>query len=230
MPPSKTKTSTPRRGGTPRKSTTEKKAASKRGSARKSKTAPKKANLLGHDHLDPSSDVPLQEQLKQLISTHAVRILDLFRAWDLNSDGKISKKEFKKAFVELGLDQPEHQAEIETLFASFDKDSNGSIDQKELAKMLHRTGGYTAPPASEAVQTNLTQKFALRQASKAGGMQALLGADAKLNPTSDVPLTEQLRELLKSHSTKFVDLVSALLACDDGIAPHLPMAASGATS
>ena len=35
-----------------------------------------------------------------------MRVIDLFREWDEDGDGTVSKKEFRKAIVHLGLEAP----------------------------------------------------------------------------------------------------------------------------
>ena len=35
----------------------------------------------------------MQEQLRQILVDNAVRVIDLFRDWDDNGDGKVSKKD-----------------------------------------------------------------------------------------------------------------------------------------
>ena len=40
---------------------------------------------------------PVQERIKETLENNAVRIVDLFREWDLNNSGTVSKKEFRKA-------------------------------------------------------------------------------------------------------------------------------------
>ena len=43
-----------------------------------------------------------------------VRVIDLFREWDEDGDGTVSKKEFRKAMPLLGLEVP--KKEIDALF------------------------------------------------------------------------------------------------------------------
>ena len=38
--------------------------------------------------------------------TYQVRVIDLFREWDEDGDGTVSKKEFRKAMPLLGLEVP----------------------------------------------------------------------------------------------------------------------------
>ena len=63
-------------------------------------------------------------------------MIDLFRDWDDDGDGTVSKKEFRKAMQTLGLTVP--REEVDALFDSFDPDGGGAIDYAELNKALKR--------------------------------------------------------------------------------------------
>ena len=47
---------------------------------------------------------PPPSQLRNMLSKNAVRVIDLFREWDEDGDGTVSKKEFRKAMPLLGLE------------------------------------------------------------------------------------------------------------------------------
>ena len=46
---------------------------------------------------------PVQEQLRDALSANAVRVIDLFRDWDEDCSGTVSKREFRKALPMLGI-------------------------------------------------------------------------------------------------------------------------------
>jgi Ca2+-binding EF-hand superfamily protein len=75
-------------------------------------------------------------QIREALSKHAVRVIDLFREWDDDESGSVSKKEFRQAMNLLGLDVP--RSEMDLLFDSWDADHSGSIEHKELNKLLRR--------------------------------------------------------------------------------------------
>ena len=84
-----------------------------------------------------SGNGPLSEQLAEALRSNAARVLDLFRSWDANGDGEVSRAEFHKAVPALGLEVP--KADVEELFNSWDKDGGGSLAYKELKKILSQT-------------------------------------------------------------------------------------------
>ena len=110
--------------------------------------------------VDFDEDRPLGEQLRESLTRHAVRVLDLFRDWDTNGDGEISRKEFQQAMPKLGYDLPVQA--INEVFDAYDLDKSGVIDFKELQKMLK-------PPPSKTT-TKLMKKGAdkVKQAARPG--------------------------------------------------------------
>ena len=66
----------------------------------------KRGSALGQIDLDESSDKSVAQQLRDILSKNGVRVVDLFREWDEDGDGTISKKEFRKAMPLLGLEAP----------------------------------------------------------------------------------------------------------------------------
>ena len=92
--------------------------------------------------LDETSDKSYAHQLRDALSQQAVRVIDLFREWDEDGDGTVSKKEFRKAMPMLGLEVP--KKEIDALFDEWDPDKSGSLGIDELNKVLRRCAGRTA--------------------------------------------------------------------------------------
>ena len=76
----------------------------------------------------------MQEQLRRVLTTNAVRVIDLFREWDEDASGTVSKKEFRKAMPMLGLDVPAE--DVDALFDSWDPDGSGMLELKELTRVL----------------------------------------------------------------------------------------------
>ena len=83
----------------------------------------KSMSILGNVDFDESR--PLGEQLKEALSSQALRVMDLFRDWDENGDGQISKAEFRQAMPLLGYDLPPE--EIDKVFNEYDPGTPASI-------------------------------------------------------------------------------------------------------
>ena len=68
------------------------------------------------------------DQMRAALSAHASRAMQLFREWDEDGDGTISKREFRRAMRSMltrwGL-QPTRD-DVDRLFDSLDLDSNGA--------------------------------------------------------------------------------------------------------
>ena len=65
------------------------------------------------------------------------RVIDLFRALDVDSSGSVSKREFRKGIgdalgAEISLE------ECAALFALLDPDDSGTLEYRELDAKLHR--------------------------------------------------------------------------------------------
>ena len=78
----------------------------------------------------------LQEQLRDALAAQHTRVLDLFRSWDLDSDGTIRKPELRRAALAVGINAPE--SEVDALFDVLDVNHSGQIEYRELNKALRR--------------------------------------------------------------------------------------------
>ena len=96
----------------------------------------KRGSSLGAIDLKEDSDLPVQQQLREALVAQAVRVVDLFKEWDENGDGTVSKEEFRKAMPMLGLDVS--REEIDALFDEWDPDGSGLLEYKELNTLLKR--------------------------------------------------------------------------------------------
>ena len=62
------------------------------------RTAPAEGfGMLGQDSLDPASETPMVVQVQQVLAKNLTRVIDLFRAWDEDGSGTISRREFLRA-------------------------------------------------------------------------------------------------------------------------------------
>lgn len=82
--------------------------------------------------LDDSAST--EDQLRFALRQNLTRVSELFQAWDENQDGKVSKREFRRAVKLLGLSAS--KADVDSLFDSFDPDGSGTIEFKEINAML----------------------------------------------------------------------------------------------
>ena len=118
----------------------------------------------------PRSAIP--RKLAGLLTKNMSRVIDLFREWDQDQDGQVTKKEFVKGLASLKMSVD--AADIDALFAHFDPDGSGTLDYKELQTVL---------------RNNATPKVALKSAegkSKMGDKsvaeRAKEAAEAVLRP------------------------------------------------
>jgi len=85
------------------------------------------------------------EQLRDILNKNAVRVIDLFRSWDDDGNGKVSASEFRKAVAALGYKAP--KKDVNEVFKAFDIDNSGEIDYNELNRALRRGGDAKLDPA-----------------------------------------------------------------------------------
>ena len=92
-------------------------------------------SALGSTKLLTGPDAPpIIDQLRDALQKNLSRVIDLFRDWDENGDGQISKVEFRRAMPLLGLKVD--KADADALFDSFDRDLSGTVEYGELQKQL----------------------------------------------------------------------------------------------
>jgi hypothetical protein len=83
--------------------------------------------------------------LQDFLTNNMKKVMELFREWDEDGDGTITKGEFGRAMRQLGLQVT--KAAIDKVFESFDPDGSGSIEFKELNRMVRwRPPPPTPPP------------------------------------------------------------------------------------
>ena len=96
---------------------------------------PGRAGPLGNFDLDESPDAPpVSEQIIAALMANAGKVIDLFRSWDDNGDGIVTRAEFHKAMKQLGLQVPKDA--IDTIFSRWDKDGGGELSLPEMTKIL----------------------------------------------------------------------------------------------
>jgi len=102
---------------------------------------PKSSTIFKLDLDEGPGSRPISEQLASALRANSGRVLDLFRDWDKDGDGEVSRDEFRRAMPLLGLEVPIQ--DIDALFTAWDKDGGGALSLAELTKILR---SKTPPP------------------------------------------------------------------------------------
>ena len=77
------------------------------------------------------------DELKKHLASRAQRVMDLFRSFDKNGDGMVTKAEFRAVLPMVGFDASDTEA-VDALFDTLDADGSGMVDTKELHKTLRQ--------------------------------------------------------------------------------------------
>ena len=162
---------------------------------------------------EPLDAVDMVQQLTEALATQMARVIDLFREWDDDENGLVSKLEFRRALPMLGLKVDRLVAE--QLFDSFDEDRSGEISYGELNSKLHASlmakAGIELDDALKAgamgkIETESKNKFALRT-GPAENVSAALGSGTQIITGEGAPpILEQLTEALQKNLTRVIDL------------------------
>jgi len=105
--------------------------------------------------------------LRRALATHVGRVMRLFREWDEDGDGTVSKSEFRLAMTSLvgqwGLDVT--TADVENLFDSLDGDGSGVLDYAELKEMVRveRAAMAKAKASSRDFMTGSSRRASMRK-------------------------------------------------------------------
>jgi len=85
------------------------------------------------------SERQLHERVGEAMRANELRVLDLFREWDQDEDGVISRAEFRSALPLLGL-MLSTREDADKLFDFFDANHDGEISFEEFHQILRRDG------------------------------------------------------------------------------------------
>lgn len=80
---------------------------------------------------------PVGDQLRAILAMEAEKS-DVFRAWDKNGGGSVSRKEFRLWWPRIGYDAPTE--DINDLFDEFDADGSGEVDDDEFRIAFEKQG------------------------------------------------------------------------------------------
>jgi len=158
-----------------------------------------------------ASGKTIQQLLRDALTQNATRVADLFRDWDADGNGTISRREFRGAIVALGYKPP--RAEVDQLFAELDADGSGLLDYRELGRVLRRGAGEDIEIAADLqagamgeIELEAKNRLALREFAK-DGVSARAGMEATL---------PAIRQALSEDLFRVMDLMRALDADEDG--------------
>ena len=99
--------------------------------------APAESRLQSLLHRDDAEIGSSIQRLRDKLAAQSARVLDLFRKWDIDGDGHVTKDEFARALPDLGMSNCT-SADVDALFDAFDEDGEGEISFRELHRMLRR--------------------------------------------------------------------------------------------
>lgn len=116
---------------------------------------------------------PIVDQIRDALTKSLSRVIDLFREWDDDGSGSVSKVEFRRALPILGLDISKEDADA--LFDTLDGDLSGTVEFNELSKKLKpkvsvlpkamSAPKLTAPPSFTGAE-QFKEALAAEQAAK----------------------------------------------------------------
>ena len=147
----------------------------------------------GADDGGVSAGVLVATQLAAMLHKNLARVVDLFRDWDENGDGKVDAKEFRKAIRALGYQAP--REEIDSLFGLIDNDGSGEVDFRELHRALR-------PGHLEALLQRRQAEAEAEEAARLGSRAPLDVGDGEGDDEAEHPLEEVrvMEELAKQLS------------------------------
>lgn len=96
----------------------------------------------------------LETNLLHALDANLARVIDLWRDFDTDSDGKIDRKEFTHGLQELGFD--DHSEAITAIFDAIDGNSDGSIEFRELERAI-KEQRFLAAAREQEDQANFAQ-------------------------------------------------------------------------
>ena len=125
--------------------------------------------------VDMTSTLSVELQVRDALASNGSRVMELFRSWDDDGDGEVSKAEFHLAMISLGLNAPNEANNprlnhavtdaVSSLFDSFDADGSGSIGFRELNRMLKPTSA--AAPKAKRAERPMVKVLSVEEARKA---------------------------------------------------------------
>ena len=145
-------------------------------------------------------------QLLKALDKNWMRVLDIFREWDDDDSGNVSKQEFRRALPCLGLKVPREDAD--TLFDSFDSDHSGTVDYNELHRAIKRrssnlqptrkTPRHSAAPVGVVSTAPLKEDWKHTKHEEALARKKLLRLQREIEKVSQAVAREEYRQVRRA--------------------------------
>eukprot|EP00900_Chrysochromulina_parva_P014444 jgi/Chrpa1/22/Chrysochromulina_OHIO_Genome00000065-RA len=116
--------------------------------------------------LSASNGISVADQLMQVLAVNRVRVINLFKSFDANADGRVTRIEFHRAFEHLGY--ADYLEEVNELFLSLDEDGTGAIEFDEL----HRKLRQTSPLALRTSSASTSRTYSRTSTPAVGGIRS----------------------------------------------------------
>ena len=152
------------------------------------------------------------EELRDSLVSDAKRIIDLFRAFDINGDGKVTKAEFRAALPMLGFDAS-NGPNLDLVFDAMDAQGkqDGELEYEELERALRRTDivlKKELQAGAVAFDMGVEQAFDLRKTH--------LPSDGIVKAPLREATVEAMARSIKFNAARVTDLLKSLDINGDG--------------
>ena len=164
----------------------------------------------------PDSATRVEAILASAIKKSAVRVIDLFQEWDLDRDGTISKKEFRRGLQSTSISAT--PADIDALFAKWDSDGSGALDYNELNRALRHGLSSLSKEVSLFADREAEGMLLLGRGQKAAAVKQAKEAKeaAKEARLALSPRSQQLKDAaLASEAQRLADMAKAWVADEE---------------
>ena len=150
------------------------------------------------------ANMPVSARLREALAAKSVQVIHLFKSWDADGDGLVSKGEFARALTLLGVDDATAD-DMDELFDVLDDDGSGEISYQEL-----RSGRRGAVTKS---------RNAMASVSGGGG-----GAPSDLDISLQGPaVSRQLKELVFTRQVTEIEAYEKEKEVKSFVAPGQPL-------
>jgi hypothetical protein len=153
-----------------------------------------------------------KDHLRKTLEQNRSRVMDVFRKWDADASGSVSKQEVRVALQKIeGLANLPKQ-EADALFISMDIDGGGDVEFKELNRALRRTFELQKPgaKAAQTIKTKKKEAESKEQQQKTGKRKG----GAARTPAASAEQVEELMTLMADGHLLSAEELAMLEAAD----------------